>query len=105
MATIKLIKARQIFDSRGNPTVEVSFLLILAARCVELLPFLLCVSDLVNQFFTSSSPCLFGCRENFKNSNNNNNNANFIYLRKKLALLHLTKAVVVVTSSSRRVMV
>ena len=25
MATIKFIKARQIFDSRGNPTVEVSF--------------------------------------------------------------------------------
>ena len=25
MATIKVVKARQIFDSRGNPTVEVSF--------------------------------------------------------------------------------
>lgn len=25
MATIKIVKARQIFDSRGNPTVEVSF--------------------------------------------------------------------------------
>lgn len=25
MSTIKFIKARQIFDSRGNPTVEVSF--------------------------------------------------------------------------------
>lgn len=29
MATIKLVKARQIFDSRGNPTVEVSFPFIL----------------------------------------------------------------------------
>jgi enolase len=27
MATIKLVKARPILDSRGNPTVEVSFLL------------------------------------------------------------------------------
>jgi len=27
--TIKIVKARQIFDSRGNPTVEVSFLFFL----------------------------------------------------------------------------
>jgi len=27
MATIKVVKARQIFDSRGNPTVEVDVLL------------------------------------------------------------------------------
>jgi len=27
MATIKAVKARQIFDSRGNPTVEVSLAL------------------------------------------------------------------------------
>lgn len=25
MVTIKAVKARQIFDSRGNPTVEVGF--------------------------------------------------------------------------------